>query len=163
MRQKRIIQVIAVISIISVHFSCKTNPAPEEMENEILELHKEMIDAHISKNAGYFTQDIADSYMQVSHGEINYSSKPEIRERFDEYLNNTTFTKYEDLREPIIKVSRDGTLAWCIVQMKIEGVQKTNNDSIGKLNFVCAWITLYEKRGKKWIRLGEVDNFKSAD
>jgi hypothetical protein len=154
---------IAVISIMVAPFSCKTHPGQEEMEREILKLHREMIDAHIKKNTGYFTKDIADNFMQVSHGEINYPSRTELKVRFDEYLNSATFTKYEDIREPIVKVSKDGSLAWCIVQMKIEGVQKTDNDSIGKLNFVCAWITLYEKRGKKWIRLGEVDNFKSAD
>lgn len=152
-----------IIGIISVLFSCKTNPDQEAMEKEILKLHRDMIDAHINKNADFFIKDIADNFMQVQRGEINYPSRPELKAKFDEYLDNTTFTKYEDLREPIVKVSKDGSLAWCIVQMKIEGVQKADNDSIDELDFVCAWITLYEKRGRKWIRLGEVDNFKPGD
>ena len=42
----------------------------------------------------------------------------------------------------------------------IEGEQITENDSIRKLNFTCAWITLYERMDNIWVRLGEVDNFK---
>ncbi len=163
MKRRNLFQILLVISIISIHFSCNTNTNMEELEKEILDLHKEMIDAHINKKVDFFTKNIADNYMQVQRGEINHPSKNEIIKGFDEYLNSTTFTKYENLQEPMVKVSKDGSLAWCIVQMKIEGEQKSENNSIRKLNFVVAWITLYEKMDNKWIRLGEVDNFKSED
>lgn len=108
----------------------------------------------------FFTKNIADDYIQVQRGEIIYPTKEEINKRFSEYLNSTEFSKYDNIRDPIIKVSKDGSLAWCIVQMKIEGEQKLKNDSIYQLNFTCAWITLYENVDDTWISLGTVDNFK---
>ena len=37
---------------------------------------------------------------------------------------------------------------------------KIDNGSERKLDFTCAWITLYQRQGEKWLRLAEVSNFK---
>ena len=77
-----------------------------------------------------------------------------------DYLNNTTFTEYRDLQEPIIGFSKDGSVAWSIVQVKVAGKRTIENGAERDLDFTCAWITLYERQGDKWLRLTEVSNFK---
>jgi hypothetical protein len=77
-----------------------------------------------------------------------------------DYLDHTTFTEYRDLQEPIIGFSKDGSVAWSIVQVKVAGKRTLNDGTERDLDFTSAWITLYERHADKWIRLGEVSNFK---
>ena len=130
---------------------------------EIADFHKLFIKAHLQKDVGFFVQDISKDYMSVSGGEIRKPTEEEIRSRFSSYLNNTTFTEYRDLREPIIGLSKDGSLAWMIVEVKVAGKRKMEDGLELDLNFICAWITLFERQGNRWLRLGEVSSFKEAD
>ena len=148
-----------ILLVLFFMYGCKQKPDLEQYKQEILALHQELINAHLEKDIDFFTRDIADDYMQVQGGEIKYPQKDDIIERFTDYLNNTTFTEYKDLQEPIVGISEDGSLAWIVVQVKIEGSRV--RDSIPhELDFTCAWITLYKRVGEKWIRMMEVDNFK---
>jgi hypothetical protein len=151
---------IGFVLFCALTISCTSHPDIAEIEKEIIQLHQDELDAHINKDVSFFTKDLADNYMHVQYGDINYPHKDSLMKKFDDYLNSTTFTRYEDLQKPIVKVSKDGSLAWSIVQVKIEGERKLENDSIYDLNFTCAWISLYEKMDDKWIKLGIVDNFK---
>ena len=131
----------------------------EKYRQEVLSLHRQMINAHLEKDVAHFVEDIAPDYFQVQGGDIKRPSKQEIVDRFSNYLNNTTFTRYEDMREPIIGFSDDGSLAWIVVQVKIAGSRLTDGQDVD-LNFTAAWITLYRREEEKWIRMLEVDNFR---
>ncbi|MCP4538135.1 MAG: nuclear transport factor 2 family protein [Chloroflexi bacterium] len=130
------------------------------MKSEILALHQALIDAHLNKDVDFFVQDLSDEYMSISRGEILKPTKEEILARFDSYLNNTEFTEYRDLCEPIIGFSRDGSIAWSIVQVKLVGQCTMDDGSASDIDSTWAWITLYERQGDKWIRLLEVSNSK---
>ncbi|MHA2298604.1 MAG: hypothetical protein ACXADA_21435 [Candidatus Hodarchaeales archaeon] len=132
----------------------------ESLRSEILAYHNAFIEAHLNKNVDFFVQDIADEYFSVSYGEIRKPTKEEIKSLFTNYLNNTVFTEYRDLSEPIINFSEDGSMAWSLVQVKVKGKQTVENESERDLDFICAWITLYKRQDDKWIRLGEVSSFK---
>jgi hypothetical protein len=86
--------------------------------------------------------------------------KEEIAAQFTDYLSQTTFSEYRDLREPIVGFSKDGSLAWSVVQVKVAGSRRMDDGTGQNLDFTCAWITLYERDGDGWIRLGEVYNLK---
>ena len=156
---KTILNSVLVICVMTF-FGCQSKPDFEKLRSEILELHKTTIDAHWKKDIDFFTKDISDNYFSVGNGEIRIKTKREITDQFTNYLNNTTFSEYRDLQEPIIGFSKDGSLAWSIVKVKVAGKRKLDDGSVRDLNFTCAWITLYEKQKDKWIRLGEVSSFK---
>ena len=82
------------------------------------------------------------------------------RERLGPYLQQTRFSKYADKVPPIVKVSSDGSLGWVIVQVEARGEQTTSTGAVESLEFVSAWIELYEKRNGRWVRVGNVSNFK---
>ncbi len=157
---KNIIFFLFVIFLILGLLACQSGPDLEQYEKEILTLHQEMIDAHLNKDADWFVKDIADDYFSVGRGEIKFPKPDETTARFRNYLNSTEFTKYNDLQEPIIKFSKDGSLAYLIVQVEVAGEQKIASDSIETYNTTWAWITLYEREKDKWIRLEEVSNHK---
>ena len=131
-----------------------------DLSQEILDLHKTEIDAHLNKDVDFFVQDISEDYLAVSGGEIRKPTLEETRLKFSNYLNNTVFAEYRDLCEPIIGFSKDGSLAWSIVQVKIVGRRTMDDGSEMDLDFTCAWITLYERQDDKWMRLADVSTFK---
>jgi len=132
----------------------------EALRAEILALHQTTIAAHWDKDVEFFTQGLSEHYLSVSNGEIRRPTVEEIRSQFSDYLPNTTFTEYRDLREPIIGFSQDGSLAWSIVQVKVAGTRRLEDGSERALDFVCAWITLYERQGDRWLRLAEISTFR---
>lgn len=129
------------------------------LKEEILALHKASINAHLEKNIPFFTQDVSDDFVAVSRGEINKPTKEETQAMFTNYLENTEFSEYKDLHEPIIGFSKDGSIAWSIVQVKVVGKQKIDEEE-ADLDFVSSWIMLYERQGANWIRLVNASSFK---
>ena len=138
----------------------ETNPDLEALKEEILALHKTSIQAHWDKDIDYFTHDVADGYLSVSNGEIHTHTPGEIETQFTKYLQNTTFSEYKDLREPLVRISSDGSMAWLIAQTKIIGVRKMEDGSVRDLDFTCAYVMLYERRDDRWVRLGDVSTFR---
>ena len=67
---------------------------------------------------------------------------------------------YRDRVPPIVQVSADGSLGWVIAQVEAKGEQTAPDGTVETLEFVSAWIELYEQRGGKWFRTGNVSNFK---
>ncbi|HEX9972813.1 MAG TPA: hypothetical protein VGD14_12140, partial [bacterium] len=146
-----------ILALFSLTFiACQSNPDFEALRSEILELHKKTIDARWNKDADFFIKDLADDFLSVQNGEIQRPQKVEIKTKMSDYLNHATFTEYRDLQEPIIGFSKDGSVAWSIVQVKVAGKRTMDDGTERNLDFTCAWITLYERQGDKWIRLGEV-------
>ena len=139
------------------------NPDFESYRLEIIALHEKEIEAHLNKDVEFFVKDIADEYVAVSFGEIRKPTLEETRSQFTSYLTNTVFTKYEDVQEPIIRFSMDGSLAWAIFQVAVKGIRKRDDGSEKDLDFTCAWITLYERQDEKWIRLTDGSTFKIED
>ncbi|MCB2196211.1 MAG: nuclear transport factor 2 family protein [Bacteroidetes bacterium] len=152
---------IGLISLFS--FACQQKLDKKKLEQELLDLHQETLDAHLNKNVEFFVRDISEDYFQVHDGEFLHPTKEEIHSMFTHYLNSTEFERYDDLREPMVKVSDDGSLGWTIVQVRLVGEQQLENDSVNKMDYTYAWITLYEREDGKWIRLGEVDNYKEGE
>jgi hypothetical protein len=156
---------VKILSTMLILFSmtllgCHSPPDFEALRSEILELHKSTIEAHLNDNVDFLVQNLSGDFMSVSNGEIDYPTKEEIRSGFSSYLNNTEFSEYTDLREPVIGFSKDGSVAWSVVQVKVAGKRMMDDGNERDLDFTCAWITLYEREGSRWIKLAEVSNFK---
>ena len=123
-------------------------------------LHAKVIRAHRESNPDLLFEDVAADFIQANRGEITRPTIAERRTRFAAYLGSTTFEEYRDLVEPVVKVSKDGTLGWVIVQVKARGTQTTASGAQEPLEFTSAWIELYEKRDGRWVSIGNLSNFK---
>jgi len=152
---------IAAIALAVALAGCAM-PAPVARTadaEELLRLHEQAMQAHRDSNIDLLLAAEGDEYVVVSRGEV---SRPRIADRkqfLGPYLAATRFSVYRDQVPPIAKVSSDGTLGWVIVQVEAKGEQKgatrTHN-----VEFVSAWIELYEKKDGRWTRVGNVSNFK---
>lgn len=124
------------------------------------DLHEKVMRAHRESDVELLLKDESADYVVANRGEISRPTLQERRERLGPYLRSTTFQEYRDLTDPVVKVSGDGTLGWVIVQVKASGMQTGADGSRNPLQFVSAWIELYEKRDGRWLRTGNVSNFK---
>lgn len=130
---------------------------------QLLAMHEEVMAAHRSGDASAVLDRAAAEYVQVGRGEVSFPTREEQDGRFRAYLRTTRFSKYEDLIEPVVQVSPDGRLGWVIAQVAARGVQERGDGTGERVEFVCAWIELYEKRDGRWYRVGDLSTFRPQD
>ena len=95
--------------------STLTSKVLDSYRKELLEIYKQTIEAHLIKDVDFLVKDVSKDFMSVNNGEINYPTLNKMRDSFNEYLDNTEFTVYRDLCEPIIDFSEDRSVAWSTV------------------------------------------------
>jgi len=127
---------------------------------ELRALHEKVMRAHRLSDVEMLLEDEAEDYVVASRGEVSRPTLAERRAILAPYLQSTKFQQYRDATEPIIELSDDGTLGWVIVQVEARGLQTRPDGTEAELEFVSAWIELYEKREGRWYRVGNVSNFK---
>lgn len=127
---------------------------------ELRALHQKVLRAHREGKVELLMEDEAPDYVVANRGEITRPSLAERRSRFGAYFGTTAFSEYRDLVDPVITASADGTLGWVVVQVTATGVQTSADGAQEPLQFVSAWIELYQKRAGRWWRTGNVSNFK---
>lgn len=148
-----------LITMLQLMNGCQMNQIFDPSLSELKELHKELIQSHLKKDTAFFTMNLSDRFFRVKDGEITFPDRESIHKQAKHYLEIHDFNEYTDLREPIIRISKDRSMAWSLSQVRVSGITSANGIA-EPFSFTCAWITLFERRDRKWIKLGEVSSFK---
>lgn len=138
--------------------SCAPHTASDE--KRLLALHEEGLQAHRKSDVNLLLKAEDDDYVISSAGGVSHPDKSERRQFLGPYLESTRFSVYRDQIPPVVKVSKDGSLGWVVAQIEARGDQTQADGSVEPLEFVSSWIELYEKRDGRWVRIGNVSNFK---
>ncbi len=141
-----------VLFLSPLLFSCsKQGQFDEKKETAaILKLHNLRRDYHFNKDSIAFVNQLSENFISVNKGVITRPSRSETLKRFSNYFSSVEFVKWDDVSEPIIKFSEDGTLAYTIVDKM---VQVTFEDAEGKTvneETHFAWTAIYRKCGDEW-------------
>ncbi len=150
---------LPAIALLLVGCATGGKPSPSDAQ-QLLNLHEEVMRAHRESDVELLLKAEEDDYVVAGRGEITRPDRNARRERLGPYLTATRFSIYADKVPPIVKVSSNGSLGWVIVQVEARGEQTTPSGAVQPIEFVSAWIELYEKKGGRWIRVGNVSNFK---
>ena len=129
--------------------------------SHLLALHQTVLEAHLKSDVELLLKDEPDDYVLANRGKMTHPTKEERRQMLGPYLSATNFQEYRDEVPPVVNISQDETLGWVIVQIYARGEQTTPGGKRVPIQFVSAWIELYEKRDKRWLRTGNVSNFKT--
>ena len=151
---------LVLLGLLSIASCVTVRHSAGDARAELLALHQTVIDAHATSDVELLLRDESDDYVVANRGEITTPNKAARRARLGAYLGSTRFTVYRDEVAPVIRVSEDGTLGWVIVQVYASGEQRGESGQTTPVEFTSAWIELYEKRGGRWLRTGNVSNFK---
>ena len=156
MNMARVILIAAVVAMAG----CGRSADVAAITSEVRALHRAAVEAHLKKDAAFLARNHSERYFAVKDGEVSFPSPRDTAAGFADYLNNTAFSEYRELAEPMVGCSRDGSLVWAVGRVKVKGVRRVADGSERPVDFSCAWLTLYERRGKELFRLGDVSTFK---
>jgi len=120
------------------------------------------MDDHLLESIDGLRAGRADTLTIVSRGEISTIDGMSFDSFMERIMTSRDHVVYDDLVRPIVKVSDDGSLGWVIVQVAAQGNYKDEHGMTTEpLDFVSAWIELYEKKDGVWKMTGNVSNFKN--
>ena len=156
---------IAAVSVLGLLLTagCCQGPDLEQRRQEILTLHQELIQAHWDKDASTLAGPTVDGYLSVSRGEVHQMSAADVEAMLAPYLAETDFSHYEDVAEPIVGISDDGSTAWSIVQVRVAGTRTGDNGTPRSFDTVWAWLTVYRRHGDGWQRIADVSTNRPFD
>ena len=116
----------------------------------ILELRQSHRDAHFNKNAETFVGTFSDRFVSVNGGQISTPSREENIERFQSYFDAVEFIKWDDVGEPEIRFSDDGTLAYVITEKQVDLTYPGSEGQRYLDQTRYAWVAIYRKTQAGW-------------
>jgi hypothetical protein len=154
--------IVAVVILALTVTSCAPSTRNSGDADHLLALHEEVLRAHRESSIDLLLKAEEDGYTISSNGKISHPDLKARRQGLGPYLESTRFSVYRDQVPPIVQVSADGSLGWVIAQVEAKGEQTAPDGTVETVEFVSSWIELYEKRGARWFRIGNVSNFKPS-
>ena len=138
--------------------------APEELisdEQRLIRQHRIIMDGHFFGQTEEMKSQQSDSMTMLNDGEIFQVQGNLSEGMIDRIMASRDYTVYDDLEKPQVQVSDDGTLGWLIAKIYAKGIRYDDQRApTGSLEFTCAWVELYEKKGQKWKLKGIVSTFR---
>jgi len=150
----RVALTIAILASPVALSAQAAGPAEAALEG----IHAELIRAHVENLPELWMSLESAEYVSANGGAISYPTMAERRDQRTNYLNNATFTRYRDVREPVVRVSDDGSLGWLIAEVEIAGTLPARDGSREEFAQVWAWVELYENTDDGWKLVGNVSN-----
>ncbi|HYF30865.1 MAG TPA: hypothetical protein VD993_07085 [Chitinophagaceae bacterium] len=131
--------------------ACSTNDRNQAKDTEdILALIRQERKAHFEKNASLFMSEFSDSMVSVNRGEVRTATMEERRKRIQGYFDSVEFIKWDDVKEPQIRFSDDGSLAYAIIQKQVivSRTDSLSKKSVDTTDF--AWVSIYRHGKDGW-------------
>lgn len=132
----------------------------EKERAELLRLHKQGREAHFKTDVELLLANSPDEFVSVSAGKINRPRRADTRKMFTEYFRGAKYFEWDDIEEPIVRVSNDGSMGWMITRVRVRRVQQDKSGREVEEKFVYAGIMTYEKQKGKWTRVANVSTFE---
>ena len=131
---------------------------PDE-KDKILKLHNEQRNYHFNKDSIAFTNQFSDNFISVNKGKISSPKRAETIARYNRYFASVEFVKWDDVSDPIIKFSDDGSMAYTIVDKVVVVSYKGENGKTMESETHFAWTSIYKKYEDEW----KIDCVTSTD
>jgi hypothetical protein len=159
MLMPRTILVLSCLAISS-YAAAQSPPDPARDRAELLRLHALDRKGHLRTDADLLAKGFADEMISVRDGEIHRVTKPDRRHMLAEYFRGARYQEWDDVEEPIVHVSDDGSLAWMITRVRVCRWQKDSSGVEREQKFVYAGITTYQKAKGRWMKVANVSTFE---
>lgn len=146
----------------SIFLTGVTQPAVD-LEKEraaLLAQHKLDREAHFKRDAGALVSSFAAETIYVRDGRVETRTRQENLQRVEKYFASAEFKEWDDMIPPVVRVSPDGKMGWMIVKLKGRYIQRGENGEKSTEEFVCAWLSTYEKQGSKWVHVANASTFQ---
>lgn len=132
----------------------------EKEKAELLRMHRASREAHFKTDVELLQAHAPEVTISVSRGKVSRPTRAEVRKMFADYFRGAKYYEWDDMEEPIVRVSRDASMAWMITRVRVRRVQKDAAGAEREEKFVYAGLTTYEKQGGKWMRVANASTFE---
>jgi hypothetical protein len=150
-----------VLLVVSLNIAQNQLSVDHEKEKaELLRLHKSDREAHFRTDVDLLQESAPEEFIAVSDGKIYRTTKADGRKRFAEYFRGAKYYEWDDVEEPIVRISKDGSMAWMITRVRVRRAQKDAAGKEQEQKFIYAGIMTYEKRAGRWMRVANVSTFE---
>lgn len=122
----------------------------EQAIADIMKMHNSQRAFHFEKDSISFIEQFAHNFTSVNAGVISFPSKRETQSRYHRYFSSVDFRKWDDIQEPIVRFSDDGTIAYTIVEKLVEVVYTNEQDEVISDSTHFAWIAIYRNTADGW-------------
>src|SRR3954454_20105386 len=148
----------ALLLFIACAGSASAEPSADmdKEKAELLRIHKSDRAAHFQTDVDRLLENSPEEFISVGRGKINRSSKEDAHKMFTGYFRDAKYYEWDDVEEPIIRISNDASMAWMITRTRVRRVQKKPDGVEQEEKFVYAGIMTYEKRDGRWVRVANV-------
>lgn len=142
----------AFLIIAVVFCSCGNNNSFDKKKETqaITALLQQERKAHFERNVDLFMSEFADGMLSVNKGKVSVSTPEENRERISKYFGRVKFVKWDDVAEPVIRFSDDGSLCYAIIQKQVilSTIDSTGKPVMDSTDY--AWASIYRKQKGEW-------------
>lgn len=149
-RQPNLITLVIFAFLFTINFQSVSAQKSNEDLTELLRLHEQQKTAHLTNNAELFIEMFSDPFTQIQNGSILTFSKEKSLARFKNYFATMKFQEWSDIAPPVVKISKDGTLATVTVNKRVRATYKNEKGEEEKDHSIFAWLSVWEKIGGKW-------------
>ncbi len=132
---------------------------PDDVE-QLRTLHSRIIRAHLENRLDDWMSIESIDYVSANGGRVSFPSLEERRHSRGAYLEGATFTRYRDLRDPVVRVAEDGSLGWLVAEVEVAGTLAQEDGSAKAFEQVWAWIELYARTPDGWRLVGNASNVR---
>jgi hypothetical protein len=125
---------------------------------DLAALHRGAIDAHLTSDAARLAAGEFDRSTVARRGELIETTREALVARLDPYLRSIRFTRYEDVRVPVVAVSDDGSLGWLACEIEAEGQEVGPQAQGARVAYAFSWVETAIKRDGRWLRNGNASS-----
>lgn len=144
----------------------KSDNQPVDLGKEkqaLLAIHMADRQAHFDTDANALFENTLDTFTWVGNAQIIHISKTDVIKRFEQNFSGVTYSKWDKLEEPIVRISDDGTLAWMITKVEVKRTKQDENGEEVPEEFIYAGIMTYKKVDGKWLKDANVSTLEFLD
>lgn len=140
--------------------ACRQGVDLEVERRELLNVHETDRRAHFATDVDLLLSHSSREFIMVSGGRIDTTNPARMREQFTRYFDDATYYAWDDLTPPIVRISKDGTMAWMITRLQVRRAQRDPYGTEQERRFIYAGMMTYEKLDGKWVRTANVSTFE---
>lgn len=133
-------------------YSCQSDISwdPDVEKEKILKLRDMQRTSHFEKNAESFVSRFSPEFISVNRGKVSRTDSAESVQIFQEYFDAVEFVKWDDLAEPEIRFSTDGSIAYVVTSKIVELTYPADEGGYYEDKTEYAWMSVYKKMGGEW-------------
>jgi hypothetical protein len=134
---------------------CGPNIDLASCRQELLEHSQRMRTAHLDGDVETILTSLAYPYTKIRNGEVWQPTESEDRQNFQNYLGSMDILRWDDLTDPIIVLSNDGSLATMTVRKHLVMVSRTSVDAEAAIEGIFAWQSTYRRTPEGWKQISD--------